>query len=391
MYRFRTMPAFCLALLVLPVAFAQNADSGSRALDDLIGKAGIQVLSKGERNGRISWVLSSAEFPRIGFDASGTVDAAKVQTALRLLDAISGWKSLKPSSILLSVESDDVRLRVLPASFSWEGRDLVPVVPSGLTFVAVGSSAAYDFRMKIGSYFLRMQGRFSGELALLERMSRAIANPEAFVRESDPEYAVRRVVEFEEALAAALEAAAALDVRSKALEDLAATLSARSSALETRSRALEERAEASESRAAALEARSSELDARLAETDARLAETDARLAETDARLAETGARLAETDARLAETKTRLSETDARLAAEAASGARTLAVAAALMTKGAFGSAKPVPPEVFAGVEKLRTASPAAASKELVASLKLEGIVATEKQVKAVLALLYGEL
>ncbi|HCM28962.1 MAG TPA: hypothetical protein DIC34_20895 [Treponema sp.] len=312
--------SICLASVVLPSSFAQNVAAGSSGMDELIGNAGIQVISKELKGGRTSYVLSSARFPRISFETVGTVPLASLRSAIGLLDVVAGWKSLVPTSVSLSVEGDDVRLRVLPAKFSSGGRDLLSVVPSGLTFVVMGNSVDYDFRLKVGTYFLRLQGRFSGEAALIERMLGAIKDPAAYVRDNDPEYVARRLGELQEALSVAVDAASAAEIRTADLQ----------------------------ARSAALEARASAAEARLAESEARLASVSA------------------------------------------SGGKLAAVAAAQLTKGLFGAAKPVPSEVFAGVEKLRTATPAITSTEITASLKAEGIIATEKQVKAVLAVLYGE-
>ena len=67
-----------------------------------------------------------------------------------------------------------------------------------------------------------------------------------------------------------------------------------------------------------------------------------------------------------------------------------AAAMAAHAKGAFGAPKPIPAEVVEGVRKAKAAKPNATAAEVATSLKNDKIAATDRQIKAVLAVLYGE-
>jgi hypothetical protein len=67
-----------------------------------------------------------------------------------------------------------------------------------------------------------------------------------------------------------------------------------------------------------------------------------------------------------------------------------AAAMAAHAKGAFGAPKPIPAEVVDGVRKAKAAKPNATAAEVAASLKNDKVAATDRQIKAVLAVLYGE-
>ena len=67
-----------------------------------------------------------------------------------------------------------------------------------------------------------------------------------------------------------------------------------------------------------------------------------------------------------------------------------AAAMAAHAKGAFGAPKPIPAEVVEGVRKAKAAKPNATAAEVATSLKNDKIAATDRQIKAVLAVIYGE-
>jgi len=200
-------------------------------------------------------------------------------------------------------------------------------VPSGLAFSASGKHIDYEFRVKVASYFLRFEGRFAGERALLDRLAGAIAKPADFIRDSDPEYALNRIIELD-----------------KAFEILSQQLEIQNAKLVL----LQKQIEAMQLSLARLPELESEMQAKLEAEQER---------------------------------SRALEATQNLIARSAM---------ASLSKGFFSSAKAPTEEVVAYTVAQRTNNPAATAQEILTSLKADGLESDQKQIKAILSVLYGE-
>jgi hypothetical protein len=244
-----------------------------------------------------------------------------------------------------------------------------------LSFSAQGEKVDYDFRVKSGSYFLRVQGRFQGEAAFLERVLRAVNDPALYARDFDTDYQVRRLGEllelFSELEKAAVEKSAAMD---RAVREL-----------QTRLISVESRVGQDEKRIEAILLAQQTGDTALAKA---LAEGEAGL-RADMATTEEGikAEIAKGEAEFKAYQTAQAESKEDL--KTAQKTTEAAVMAAL-SKGLFGAPKPVEVAAVEKIASLKAANPALTSKDLLAALKTEGIAATDKQIKAVLAVLFGE-
>jgi hypothetical protein len=196
---FRTV--FAAAAILFVSSFAVAQDAASPSWEEVLAQGGVKVVTKTARGDRTSYTLEAAS-GRFTLDAAGTVSAETAKALLSLRSALSGWKSLVPGSVAFTALGDDVRARVVPATFAEGSRDFLPYVPSGLVFSAMGGFVDYEFRVKVDAYFLRFRGRFAGERELLDRLVSAIDDPAGFVKNNDPDYHMARTIEQEEVIIA---------------------------------------------------------------------------------------------------------------------------------------------------------------------------------------------
>ena len=305
-------------VLFLTLASAASAQEG---LDRILGERRVKLVSSETAAGRFAYSYVTADNVKFGVESAAELSAAALRSLFRLWDAVFSWESLTPGSQNFRVVGDSVTLRLVPGTFSSGGRDLKSFVPSGLAFTIAGDRIEYDFRLKTGAYFIRLEGRLQSETVFLERFKRAVDDPAAFARENDPDYISRRIVELQEFIENADEARKTSDA-------------------------------GADQRAAALEMRIKALEEGLAALNSRLAEVDSRAAENEKR---------------------------------DSYERT-----ALINTYAKANPKPVPADLVERIRSVKASRPAATSAEIVAALKAQGVSTTEKIVKAVVIVLFGE-
>jgi len=356
-----------LALFVA-VTGALSTVGAQESVEALLQERGVSLISRESSGGRVLYTLSDQKHGRFTIETVGLVSGATVRSALLLLETVDGWKSLSPGLPAFQADGETVRMRMVPQRFVASGRDLRPFVPSGLSFSALGEQVDYDFRVKSGSYFLRVQGRFQGEAAFLERVLRAVNDPALYARDFDTDYQARRLGELLELVSelekSAIEKSAAMD---KVVREL-------------------------EARLAAAEAHADKMETRIETNVVSQQEGDAALA-TALTEGESGLRadLAKSEEGI---KAEIARSEAEVKAYQASQAHvqqlTEAAVMAALSKGLFGAPKPVETAAIEKIASLKTANPALTPKELLTALKADGIVATDKQIKAVLAVLFGE-
>ena len=112
-----------------------------------------------------------------------------------LYDRLVRWAGIGAAKWTFSTEGDQVRLLCLPSRVEYRGRDLLPNLPGGLSFASSGQEISYDFRVKSGDYFIRIQGQLVDEESLLNRLALAVDNPVIYIRNNDPSFLSARIDE----------------------------------------------------------------------------------------------------------------------------------------------------------------------------------------------------
>jgi len=352
-----------LALLIAIAGMLTNVGA-QESVEALLQERGVTLISRESSGGRTLYTLSDKDHRRFTIETVGLVSGDTVRSALLLLETVDGWKSMSPGLPAFQADGETVRMRIVPDRFVASNRDLRPFVPSGLSFSAQGEQIDYDFRVKSGSYFLRVQGRFQGEAAFIERVLRAVNDPALYARDFDTDYQARRLGELLELVSelekSAVEKSAALDRTLRELERRLASVESR----------VDEGGKAIEANLLSQQ-----------EGDTALAEA---LTEGEAGLSSEMARV-ETEFKTYQTAQAESEAEMSTAQKT-----TEAAVMAALSKGLFGAPKPVAAAAVEKIASLKKANPALSSKDLLTALKADGITATDKQIKAVLAVLFGE-
>jgi hypothetical protein len=280
---------------------------------------------------------------------------------------------LAAPSIRVTLTGTKAEALVVPSRYSSDGLDLTKLIPSGLQFY-LDTILEYDFRMRVGTIFLRMKGQFFDEDQLAARVVSAARDPIKFLERTDPEYLYRTLQEVTSALKG-LESGG--DNALQSLRDLVAdyqSLKAQKPLLEKK---LAELDAGNAAVAAELGALASDHAALKGAHDA-LGVAHEELAGKHQALEAT--HKADADKLAAADKELVAQVAAASQASAAEVTRLRATVLALHNTGFLRGPSPMDPKLVARAVELRRANAAMTSAEIVTALKTEGITASKKQV-----------
>jgi hypothetical protein len=189
----RTMFPLVFWALVFSSGFSMRIWAADWSLvSETQGKTEMVTVLAGA-GGRFVSVVSTA--------ALGKNDIAAIGNSLNTVWAIPGLEGVDAS---VRLDADGFRLVVYPASFRSEGRDLMPFLPSGLSFY-FRRSLFYDISIKAGDFIPKVTGAYISPEGLLRHISAAILMPEMYLYDQS---LVERVERLENALMAALKKSA---------------------------------------------------------------------------------------------------------------------------------------------------------------------------------------
>jgi len=113
---------------------------------------------------------------------------AQIQTVAVVHRALKGWTNMSFSSMRISIPGTRAEALLVPDRYSSDGLDLTGYLPSGMQFYFDNGYLEYDFRMKVGTIFLRVNGPFIDEAQLTARVVTAARDPIRFLERTDPAY-----------------------------------------------------------------------------------------------------------------------------------------------------------------------------------------------------------
>lgn len=190
---------FARALLALGAALAA---APLAAIDP--GPAGFAVVSS---SGGID-VLRHESGLTVEFSPGADPKRDDLDKLALLSKVVSSWKSIRVQRVRAAAERGAVNSVIAVTSVDAGGTEISGALPSGMQ-LSVGSYLSYDFRMKVGDYFIKVMGPYLSEEALLGLMAAAVSDPVKYIREHDEGYLFERYIEVSEhvkELAAAQEA-----------------------------------------------------------------------------------------------------------------------------------------------------------------------------------------
>ncbi len=315
---------------------------------------------------------------RVRIDGFNPQDPTKARLLIPLLDATQGWPGLTAQLESAGADKNGVRLRIVPATLLSSDVDYTSYVPSGLVFVSDGSRVEYDFRLKVGGYFIRFQGVLQNYRSLMERMAAAVADPAGFIRDNDPDFLIRRVSEMQ---LEADRAAAERRELAERLDDLTDQLGKTNELLEGLT-----------SRLGAFEVSVAESADQLVK-EMKTAEADiySKISADEQRAYAWAAQTEEGIAKLDEKANSSTEKlETELSALGSDVQKNSAATAAVFAKGLFGSPKSIDAALIKRVLALRAEQPTLPAASIPSTLKAEGLTISASQVKAILAVFLGE-
>lgn len=360
-----------MSFAVATVLIAVTAAMPLGAVD--LAAMGVTVLSARPEGARTLYELADSRGNRFTVIGDAEVTDAQARAVLFLRDSLVGWKSMSAPSIRINLTGNKAEALVVPSRYSSDGMDLTSLIPSGLQFY-LDTILEYDFRMRVGSIFLRMKGQFFDEDQLAARVVSAARDPVRFLERTDPEYLYRTLQEVTAALKG-LESGG--DNAMQSLRDLVVDYQS----LKAQRPILEEKLAELEAADAALTA---ELEALTSDHAALGGSHDA----LRARHEELSGRHQSLDAALASEVDKLAAADREIAALVAAATQASAteitrLRASVLTlhnTGFLRGPTPMDPTLVARTVELKRANAAMSAAEMVAALKAEGIAASRKQV-----------
>lgn len=271
---------------------------------------------------------------------------ADLERVAQIWKAMSSFTFITPSSLTVSLLRDGIEIILIPAAFLYRGEDLKEYLPSGLRFYYT-DYPTYDFRLTKEGLFLRMTGRWINEEELANRIIIALEDPEAFIRSQSLEYFAARLVADEQ------------DIQKLLFE------------IERQQQSAEE----------------------LSASHDELTQRYERLESLHADLAQKHERLESLHTDLGQKHEELKEELQSLSADYASHLvlfDRLRYAVLTFHNRSLFRSTPIPREVIDRVVELKIETPALTEKEIVATLKNEGIKLKLKELKLILAVYFNE-
>jgi hypothetical protein len=187
----RTIRSLCLVVFFTGVSLFIGAEEWSVLQEKTQGANQMVTVLSGS-GGRTANVISAA--------ALGKSDIAGIGGALSAVWAIPGLKGTEAS---VRLDPDGFRLVAYPTSFVSEGRNLMPFLPSGLSFY-FRTSLFYDISLKVDDFIPKVTGAYISPEGFIRHISAAILMPEMYLYDQS---LMDRIERLEKALMAALKKA----------------------------------------------------------------------------------------------------------------------------------------------------------------------------------------
>ncbi|TVQ26402.1 MAG: hypothetical protein EA383_05400 [Spirochaetaceae bacterium] len=190
-----------LVVLLLALASGAYANTSERA-----SAVGLRLLDETVEGGVTRFVLETPEGDRIDVRNDREADLSEQQIAIvDVISTITGnLRTLDIERLTVTFIGGFAEIALIPSRFVYEGVNLLPHVPAGLRF-QFDEVLEYDFRVRVGDFFIRLRGQYIGEDQFVGRILRAVQDPVAFLDSLRPEIVADRLNELDELTASLLE------------------------------------------------------------------------------------------------------------------------------------------------------------------------------------------
>lgn len=183
-----------LPALSLSLALTAALTAGLYAYD--WQSQGLTVVSNGNSTDRPSVTLKDSRNHVFTVVETVPVSDLFVTKILRYKDEFFAMRTLAIKSLTFTVYEDSFEVVLMPASFVIDGKDLNEYLPSGMLFY-YQNDLNYDFRMNIGTVFMKIKGLYINEDAMVRKIRSAVSDPDAYIRRDDPDFVLSKLDELE--------------------------------------------------------------------------------------------------------------------------------------------------------------------------------------------------
>jgi hypothetical protein len=182
-----------LVILFMSIGFSVNAQTSDR-----VSAVGLQLLDQRVEDGVQRFVLETEDGQRIDVRNDRVAELSEQQVAIvDLIATITGnLNTIDVERLTITFTGSVAEVALIPARFVHDGVNLLPNVPAGLRF-QFDQVLEYDFRVRVGEFFIRLQGQYVDEEQFASRVVRAVRDPIAFLDSLRPEIVADRLNELD--------------------------------------------------------------------------------------------------------------------------------------------------------------------------------------------------
>lgn len=141
--------------------------------------------------------LSDAGNHNILLTSEKELTDADAKLVFTMLNAIYSVTSAKTNTIKVFVQAEKLIALVSIEGFRYNDQDFLPNLPNGLQFYYT-NRLEYDFRVKSGKYFVRINGTYFTEADLCKVIAEAINDPVQYIKTHDEAYIIQKLAELEQ-------------------------------------------------------------------------------------------------------------------------------------------------------------------------------------------------
>lgn len=182
-----------LVVLFMSIGFSVNAQTSDR-----VSAVGLQLLDQRVEDGVQRFVLQAEDGQRIDVRNDRVAELSEQQVGIvDLIATITGnLSTLDVERLTITFTGSVAEVALIPSRFVYDGVNLLPNVPAGLRF-QFDQVLEYDFRVRVGEFFIRLQGQYVDEEQFASRVVRAVRDPIAFLNSLRPEIVADRLNELD--------------------------------------------------------------------------------------------------------------------------------------------------------------------------------------------------
>lgn len=182
-----------LVVLFMSIGFSVNAQTSDR-----VSAVGLQLLEERVEDGVQRFVLETEDGQRIDVRNDRVAELSEQQVAIvDLIATITGnLNTIDVERLTITFTGSVAEVALIPSRFVYDGVNLLPNVPAGLRF-QFDQVLEYDFRVRVGEFFIRLQGQYVDEEQFASRVVRAVRDPIAFLDSLRPEIVADRLNELD--------------------------------------------------------------------------------------------------------------------------------------------------------------------------------------------------